>query len=193
MMHRWMAALPANIVYLRDFHGLHYLGGVRSLAADAAGSVASLRSLVQDLGGERLLCFGVSTGGYGALRYGLDLQADAVMSIGGPVNLEPRFVVHLRHRRSGAKLRLRFPDEPLDLRLRHAAAPTPPRVTLVYGEHQWDDRLQAEQLAGAPGVRLRPVAGFELHGVVPEIVRRGELSGLLQDFLADGLAGPFSG
>ncbi len=182
LFHRWMERLGCSVIYLRDFQRAHFLKGVRSLAEDRAGSVKALKSLAAELGARRILCLGNSSGGYGALLYGLELGAEAVLSFSGPSNLEPEFNEHLNRRDSAERLREALPAQPLDLKTLYLTGSTPPRPLIVYGEFSWDDRLHAEHMAEAPAAELISIPGFLGHGTVAEMIRRGEMEALLDRF-----------
>jgi hypothetical protein len=187
MVHRWLTRLDASVVYLRDFQSAHYLGGIRSLGPRPQ-TLTTLRGVADDLGARRLLCLGSSSGGYGSLVYGLELGAEAVLSIGGSVNLEPEFNTYLHNIRTAVELRRRFPGQTLDVRALYLAATLRPRVVLVYGQQHWDDRLQNEHMRNVPGVTLAPVLGYDGHGPIPELMRRGEFAALVESFVAGGSA-----
>ncbi len=178
---RWLGRLGSSIVYLRDFDQTHFMGGIRSLG-DRKATLAALTQIRGELGADRVLCLGNSSGGYGALAYGLDLQAEAALNFVGPVNLEPDFNTYLNRADAAEAMRSQFPDLPLDLRAAYLAAPRRPRSFLVYGEQCWDDRLHAEHMAGVPGAALVPVAGLEGHGSIPELIRQGRFAALLDVF-----------
>ncbi len=182
MMHRWLGGLGASVVYLRDFNGCKYLGGIKSLAADRPASLEALRRIVDQLGGRRILCYGNSAGGFGALDYGLALGADAILCMAGATNLDPDANRFTRSATTARRLRSAFPDATLDLRLSYAAATRPPRTQMVFGEHNWDDRLQAEHLDGLTGVSLHPVDNFAGHAAFVGSLHRNTFDGLLRQF-----------
>jgi hypothetical protein len=183
LIHRWLARAGASLVYLRDFHGLCYLKGVASLGEGLEATTAALRRTLDTLGAKRTVCFGCSGGGYGALRYALELGGDAI-SLGSPVNMEPDFNAHMNHGAVARQLKAAFPDQDLDLRRRIEAAPRRPRSLIVYGERNWNERIHAEHMAGLKDTALYPVTGYSGHATAPELIRRGEFEPMLQGFLA---------
>ena len=95
LFHRWVSALDdVSVVYLRDFDENHFVGGIRSLGSRAE-TVAALQGIASQLGARRIVCLGNSSGGYAAMRYGLDIGAERVANFGGSVNLEPGFNTYL--------------------------------------------------------------------------------------------------
>ena len=182
LINRWLTRTGASLIYLRDFQGHCYLNGVASLGVGLEATAAALRGVLEGLGARRAVCLGGSGGGYGALRYAIELGCDAI-TLGSPVNLEPAFNVYTNYSAFAQQLRAAFPDQELDLRRRIEAAGSPPRALIVYGERNWNERIHAEHMAGAPGAGLYPVAGYSGHTTAAELIRRGELGPMLEDFL----------
>ena len=183
MIHRWLSRCNASLIYLRDFNGLCYLNGIASLGDGLEATTSALRRTLDALGPGRVVCLGNSGGGFGALRYALELGCDAI-SLGSPTNLEPDFNAHMNHGAIAKQLKTAFPDQDLDLRRRIDAAQSRPHALIVYGERNWNERIHAEHMAGLSGVELYPVTGYAKHSTVPELIRRGEFEPMLQDFLA---------
>jgi hypothetical protein len=185
MAHRWFGRVPASLVYMRDLRAMSYMAGIEGLGPDMPTSVEALREVIAELGARRVICYGNSSGGYGALAYGLELGAEAALCMSAPFNLEPAFNTHLRQIQSAQRLKAAFPDRILDLRELYKACSSPPRTYIVYGEHHWDDRLHAEHMRGLPGVSLSVVPGYEGHNTGVEMIRLGQFDALLQDAAGD--------
>ncbi len=186
MLHRWLSRWPVSLIYLRDPVGLGYLAGVESLGPDLGATLQALRRQIDALGAERIVCFGHSIGSYGALRYGLELGAEAVICMAGVINLKPGFNVGLNYGGVAGRAQARFPDEELDLRQLHQSAARPPRTWMVFSEHNWDDRLQAEHMAGLDGVVLTQVDRAKTHNVAVELMRAGRFDGLIDEAIQAG-------
>jgi pimeloyl-ACP methyl ester carboxylesterase len=178
-IHRWLGLIPASLVYLRDFRRLSYLTGLSSLGPDREATLTSLRGIIASLGGRRTVCCGNSGGGFAALHYGLDLGSEAVLGLSGATNLSPDFNMHLRQAVNSARLRRDLPPGLIDLRRLYGTANRPPRALLLYGQNNWDDRLQAEYLSGLPTVTLKAVEDHDEHNVVVELIKRGQFEGFL--------------
>lgn len=142
--HRWAGAMPATLIYLRDFRHRFYLDGIPSLGDGLQGTLEGLRRLLAQLNVRRTFCYGVSVGGFAALYYALALKAHRVLALGAAVNLEPSFNTHLRWAQGARRMNQAFPALTLDLVKQYAATPSTPRALLVYGEYDWDDRVHAE-------------------------------------------------
>ncbi len=158
ILHRWFAPLGVHVVYLRDFRRLNYDHGVPTLAPDYRGTVRALHAVTQEFGTGRILCFGNSLGGYAALRYALDLGAEAVLSFAGPTNLSNSLTTPEFRRRLALA-------EGLDLLPLYRGAARPPRVHLVYGDGCAEDVAQAQNFAGLPTATLAAAAGWPDHNV----------------------------
>jgi hypothetical protein len=180
LMHRWIGRLNASLIYLRDFHHQVYLRGVQSLGPTREATVAELRRIVASLGGRRVVCYGNSAGVFGALRYGLDLDADAVACVGGSINLTPEFNSYLTSEALAQQLAAEFPGAALDPRQWYAAAAAPPQVRIVYGGDYWNDRLHAEYMGSLPCVTLQPLEGFNGHNAITELIARKRFDDLLR-------------
>ncbi len=183
LFQRWLNPLGFHVIYLRDFRRLAYQDGVTPLGEGLAPTVEALRGMAHELEVRRVMCVGVSAGGYGALSYAGALGAERVLAFSPATNLDPAFNTYLRWSEGSALLSRRFPGGEFDLRPRLAAQGGRPGATIVYGAQCWDDRFHAEHLAGLPGVELRPIDGFRGHMSAAELVHRGEFGALLQDVL----------
>ena len=181
MVHRWLGRLPVSLVYLRDLVDAsefsYYLGGIASLGKDRDATLIELRRLVSALGGRRIVCYSNSGGVFGALHYGLDLKAEAVLCLGGATNLSVKFD-------SGRRMNGALPK--VDLRRAYSTAERPPRARIVYAEHHWDDRIQAEYMSGVPAVTLHALSRATGHNVMRYLVKRREYDDHLDWLVSQG-------
>ncbi len=184
MFQRWINPLKHHVVYLRDYRHLAYQDGVPSIGDSFEATVQALKRMAGQVGARRVLCAGMSAGGYGALSYARALEAERVLAFSPATNLDPEFNTFLTWCEASAVLQARFPERSFDLRPRLLAAGGPPPATIVYGRQCWDDHFHAEHVADLPGVRLWPIDGFSGHQSPSELVRRGELGAVLQTLAA---------
>lgn len=181
---RHLAAFGVSAVYLKDHRRLMYLKGIRSLG-DYEQTVAALRELQSRLGGKRLLTLGVREGGYAAVRYGVELGADRIISFEAVTGKS-------QARSGGSKPFLNMismpvlsaiPEGQRDLRSFLVRRPNHSAVEFVYGEQMTMAQAHAERLSDLPGVSLRPLAGIKKQ-VLRTLARRPDfrdtLHGLLQ-------------
>jgi hypothetical protein len=173
LIHRWFGTLRVHVIYLRDYQGFNYDRGIQALASDLPGTLQKLRSAIADLGSRRVVCYGNSLGGYGALRYGLELRSEAVLSFAGPTNLAPDFL-DTRWRQQG------HVSPGLNLRPLYEAANDPPRAHLVYAEHHASDRAQAGNFAGLPTVSVETVPDAADHDVFLHVLFEGRFESLIR-------------
>jgi hypothetical protein len=172
LIHRWFGLLNAHVVYLRDYSRNNYDNGIGAFASDLGGTLRGLRDLIANLGVNRVVCYGSSLGGYGALRYGLELQAEAVLSFAGPTNLHPSF--------DESMLRQLEMSPGINLRPLYERAVYTPRVHLVYSEHHTADRDHALNLAGLRNVTLEMVRGGTSHDVFLHTLFNGRYEPLIR-------------
>lgn len=177
-LHRVLRGCGAHLIYLRDFGHSYYLAGDPELGiADYGGMLAMLREQAAGLGATRLACLGNSAGGYAALRYALDLGAEAALAFSMHTNPE------MMHDRQVAPafnaIVQRNPGVEFDLARAYARASRTPRVILCCGADHQMDRREAERMRGLPGVRLVAAEGLASHGAIRWFLRQGELPGLV--------------
>lgn len=189
VVHRWTGRLNASLIYLRDFRKRFYLEGIAELGKGRSAAIDGLRKIVASLGGKRIACYGNSSGVFGALHYGLDLDAYAVLCLGGAVNLDPKFNAYSSYEERCRQLRAALPDAALDLRALYESASRMPAVRMIYGAEHWNDRLHAEYMGVLPCVTLQAVENFGEHNVVVELIRRQQFEAVLRWLVPDPAAG----
>jgi pimeloyl-ACP methyl ester carboxylesterase len=185
-VHEWLGRLPVSLIYIKDFRDLYGALGYTALGHDRASSVVALRQLARDLGGKRIYALGVSLGGYAALYYGLQVGAEAVLSLCGATDLTPDFnEVFEPASPFHSNLLVQAPDYARNLQDVYAAAKRRPRVLMVFSTGHVRDRKHAEQMAALPDVELVPIGDSSLHNVLQPLIRRGQFFPLLSRLLED--------
>lgn len=174
VIHRWFGQAGFHVVYLRDRRDTAFCGGIAPLGRDRSETAGALGRIADGLGAERRVCYGNSSGGFGALLYGLDLSASAVLAVGAATDMTAAAI----DARVGNRIRV-APGP--DLRALYLAAPRRPRVTLCYGEENAEDAHSARHLDGVPGVHLAGIPSYDGHDLVAELIRRGRFGCLLSD------------
>ena len=177
LVHRFLAAFPVNIVYLRDETACLSLAGNRAFGEDYGACVAGIRALCEARGWRDAWALGLSSGGFPALRYGLDLGLRGVLSFSGPTDLTPGPGLAKRHPDERA-LAEKAPHMAVDLLPLMRAAARRPRMLLCYGEGNAYDAAQAQRFAGLAETELVPFAGFAGHSTFMEAGRLGQLRAL---------------
>ena len=177
-----LADLPLNVVYLRDPHGRAYLNGIPGLGPDAKASFDALGRLVAGLDGERIITLGSSAAGHAALRAGLAIGADRVISLAGLVTPDQAGQGEAQHNRNALD-ELFGPDlGALDLRPGLEARPDT-RLSLVFGDAYGPDVARSAAVAGLGNVDLHPMAGVSTHHCAIAAISDGTLIGLLRQGL----------
>jgi tetratricopeptide (TPR) repeat protein len=185
LFHRILRPAGVNIIYLRDLENLMFLGGVVGLG-DIDQTIAALRQRAIELGTDRLLVIGNSSGSAGALRYGLALGAEAILALGPRLNVprDEQLLAHqLARKRAAPPARQQFLRNVGDL---YRAAPSKPRVTLIYGDRCLADVDDARDLEGVDGVIHAPVTGFDAHACAGMLLAAGLLAPILRNFVEHG-------
>ncbi len=180
-MHRILRGFGCHLVYVRDFSASYYLAGDPARGLDYDGLVNEVREAARSLGASRLFCIGNSAGAYGAMRFALDLGAEAALGFATPTN--PADLPVMRAAMARHHQKLATAGRSADLRQLFAASPSPPRAILCYGADHDGDREQAELMAGLPTVRLLPSPGIATHNVIARHLRDGSFQAMVAAML----------
>lgn len=177
-LHRMLRGLGCHVVYLADVAEGFYLRGPDWRDPDEL--LARLRAVIADLGATRIYCLGQCSGAYGALRYGLDLGAEAILAF-SPMTTPTTTAA------PGTRARLRqlaaeLPGLEPDLDRHYARATAIPRVTITCGAAHKRDLEQARRLQHLPGVRLIELPAAE-HNSIRWLIAKGRLLPLLHELL----------
>jgi tetratricopeptide (TPR) repeat protein len=158
---RFMAPLPVSVIYLKDFDRLRYLGGIRSLAATYEGALAALRRIIAGLGAHRVLVLGACNGGSAAIRYGIELGAERIVSFAAATRLAPEAPTRLRQKQNFMRQRLSeaVPDGLPDLRPFLESHGHLERIAYFYYANDPREAADAHHLAELPGIRFHPNPG----------------------------------
>lgn len=153
-----------------------HLDGSSELGDDFTETIHALKKILSKLQTKRLFTFGISAGGFGAMRYGLHLNAEAVLCFSPPV-----FVFHPEEVRAKAFLKRlsgKFKQHEVDIRKDFAQFQNSDMQTFVYyGEANSADRIQAELLTSIKNVELRALKNYEHHASIHKVMTE---YGLLQ-------------
>jgi len=126
--------------------------------------------------------FGHSAGGYGALHFGVDRQAERILALSCVTNVSPEFAAESGDPRAKVVARRIGRSAPKTLQSfkhRFNGEQSIPPIDLVYSQGSMYDRIHAEHLGDAPGVTLHPIQGVERHSLFTYLHARGALEGHL--------------
>ncbi|HEY2136200.1 MAG TPA: hypothetical protein VGH49_09945 [Xanthobacteraceae bacterium] len=178
--------LGQHLVFLRDARPHYYMDGIQGLRSGYENSLEDLRALCTSMGQLPIYCIGNSMGGFGALRYGLDLGAAAVLAFSTGTSLGANIDTSSSpppdevwaNRQMGAKA--------IDLKPLLAGRADIPRLTLYHGALNHRDARHAARLADLPGARVIALPDFAGHGTMAHLIAERKLGGVVAEFLADG-------
>jgi hypothetical protein len=175
--------LGQPLVFLKDARPRFFMDGIDGLRAGYENSLEDLRALCASMGGLPIYCIGDSMGGFGALRYGLDLGAEAVLGLSARTTL-------------AANLDSSAADEvwashymgahAIDLEPLFAASTAIPRLTLYHGALNGRDARHAQRLADLPGARVIALADYGEHDTQAHLIAQRKLEAVYAEFLAHG-------
>ncbi|MBX7248141.1 MAG: hypothetical protein K1X35_03725 [Caulobacteraceae bacterium] len=178
---RYLAELDLTSIFLRDQRRFGFFKGVSSLG-DYDESIAGLRRILDDVGAEQVFTLGNSAGGIGAVSYGLELGARAVLGFSAPVALlDSTDQIDRRTAVFNQRLKTNVPVPLRDFRTRLEEAEGDTEVHLYYGEEMPEDRYHAAFLEGVRNVRLHPLSGLAGHGALFNMAQSGKLRSLFRD------------
>lgn len=180
LMQRILEPLGVNVIYLFDPADSFYLGGIGGRWSGLDATLELLRRLCAGFGTQRLYCLGQSTGGYGALRYGLELDAHAILAF-SPMIWQARRPRPLE--RIARALGRPAGEEEVDLRRLYRSRPRHPPATIVCGGGNTADLRSAAELSDLPGIDHRILPDVADHAVITTLLRTGALRPMLAEFL----------
>jgi tetratricopeptide (TPR) repeat protein len=182
---RYLATLDFTAIYLKDFRRLRYLLGIQSLSSDYPGTIAELRDMLGRLGVKRVCTMGNCEGGFAAIRYGVELGADRIVTFGAPTFSPPDSMARIERGRNFMRKRLdtQVPSEMTDIRPFLEARQHGAQIECFFEEENPGDRIHALRLSGLPGVRLRPQPGLNHRMVRRLILSNEDFSGMLANLL----------
>jgi tetratricopeptide (TPR) repeat protein len=190
---RYLATLEITAIYLKDFRRLRFLLGIQSLGDDYPGTLSALREFLRREGVKRVCTIGNCDGGFAAIRYGVELGADRIVTFGAPTHRPQDALSRIEQARNFMHQRLaaKAPQEMMDLKPFLEGREHSSQIELFYEAEDARDRVQALHLAGLPGVTLHPQPGLSNHYLLRELALRSrDFRGMLSRLL--GLAPPES-
>jgi tetratricopeptide (TPR) repeat protein len=164
---RYLATLNLTAIYLKDFKRLRYLLGIESLSADYQGTLSALRDMLSRLGAKRLCTMGNCEGGFAAIRYGVELGADRIVTFGAPTYSPDDELTKLEQARNFMRNRLaaKVPADMVDLKPFLATREYKAQIEFFYENEDPRDCIHASHLSGLPGVTLHSQPGLN-HGML---------------------------
>lgn len=180
-----LSGTTARRVFVRDLNQSWYQEGVRGVSTALDATTAALRALVTESGAHRIVTLGVSAGGFAAIYFGCQLDADFVLAF-GPQTFTSRRLRRWHRDRRWAEEIARIDDlDPVttcrDLkpivaaRARNGRTP----IEIHYGRRSRVDRAHARRLRQFANVSLiehdaghNPAKALKDTGKLDAILRR---------------------
>lgn len=175
---------PAHVIYLHDSLHAAFLVPAPEIGGSAAGLIALVRGLADDLGGAPLITLGTSSGGFAAMLHGPALGAAGIIAYSGQTimhSAQDRPAEVAQH--GGLAYLARIPLAQRDVLPALAACPDLP-VWHVAGEGHGNDLLHQRRLAGLPQVRCLIQPGMATHNTMLPAVLSGRFDALLSEAIA---------
>ncbi|OAN78199.1 hypothetical protein A8B82_10675 [Sulfitobacter sp. EhC04] len=179
-----LADLPAHIIYLRDPHGQIFLKGVPELGADETAMQTALASLIADLGAGKVVAIGGSAAGYAALRTGLAIDADTVISLAGFVTPSAADAQDADHARRGMAEIFGTDLDAFDLRPQLRSHPKL-QLTQVVGGSYAPDMKRLRAIDEVQNARTIILDGIDTHHIALPAITDGTLKRLLNEALSE--------
>ncbi|MGP0070939.1 MAG: tetratricopeptide repeat protein, partial [Bryobacteraceae bacterium] len=187
LLHKILRKTGVSIVYCRDLQQEWYTQGVVGLGDDFQSTVDGFRALAKQHGAKRILIVGSCVGCYAALRFGLSLNAQAVLGLGPKIGtVDDILQPHERTRLTG--IRERLPPGYKTIHVLYHETAALPKVDLVFGEHFTVDACGLSSLADVPGITITGIPDSD--DPVKDLLVRGLLEPLLREFVAKGTVSP---
>jgi hypothetical protein len=176
-----LCAMNASCIYLYDDRLLNYFLGVRQLGADVRESDDALRTMLRQLGAERVFTIGYSGGGFHAIRCALSLNADGAVAFSPFTTFLERDYIHDGRGQSIVRRARRLaPEELIDLiPLLKQHEPTLKLVSF-YGGAMQQDVWHSQRLNGLKGACTIPINGETSHDVLSSLIASGIFDKLFQ-------------
>lgn len=181
----FLAAVNITAIYLKDFNRLRFLSGIQSLHASYEGTIANLKEMLQHLGIKHTYTIGNCDGGFAAIRYGIELDAKRIITFGAPTHSPAGPMSKIEHARNFMSHRLaaKVPAEMMDLKAFLEGRRYSTRIDLFYEHQDERDGMQAQHLAGLPGVHLNPQPGLSNHYMLRQMaLKQSNFRGMLEGF-----------
>lgn len=172
-----------SAVLIKDLNNTWYTGGIPGAGANFTEVVTFLREICQNY--KRVMVIGDSMAGYGALLYGMHINADKIIALSPQTTVsyaenmmmgDTRFV-------NWFKLIRDFPEDAKNLRegMRNSGARS---VDVFVSTNDRQDVPHARNLEGIEGVNVTYIDAFD-HWMTSQFKRYGILREIVSSFLFD--------
>ena len=184
LLDAYLATLNISVIYLRDNTRLLFNDGIESVADSYEGTLEIIKQRIKELGAKKIICFGNSGGGFAAIRYGIDLNAEKIIGINGVTNVCRDFMIADGRAKIVINRMQKYPEKYKNLKLYIEENPEyTGSITMYYSELVGHDKLQTLNLEGVAGVELRPIVGNGSHDLLGDLEEKGQLMEFLSEMI----------
>lgn len=184
LLDAYLATLNVSVIYLRDNTRLLFNDGIESVSDTYEGTLEIIKQRIKELGAKKIICFGNSGGGFAAIRYGIDLNAEKIIGINGVTNVCRDFMIADGRAKIVINRMQKYPEKYKNLRLYIEENPEyTGTITMYYSELVGHDKLQTLNLEGVEGVELRPIVGNGSHDLLGDLEGKGQLMEFLSEMI----------
>jgi hypothetical protein len=171
---QFLRGFDAHIFMMRDSRRLLYMDGLVGVGQGVDAAAARLLTIARDLGAKRFFTIGNCGGSYASLRYGLQMDAEAVLCFAPRTDYSGALPLPDVDAAEVARLDRLLSHERRDMRQVYERAGRYPRVEIFFGEGNDLDSAHARHFDGLLGVRSVGVVGASGRYIVPRLFRTGE-------------------
>ncbi len=176
-----------TVVYLQDVRNCGYVFGLEAFGDGYTRTLEGMRRLIASLDSPEVFVIGSSSGGWGALRYALDLNATRVLGISPSTDLpqmeELRAETAAKSGLPESEATAAFPPGSFDLLTLYGDAARPPELILAFGGAHETDRDASRRMGALPKVTLHEAPDYDRHDVMAELIANGSFAGLVAALL----------
>jgi hypothetical protein len=175
ILHRWFAARPAHMLYLRDRSGRFYGEGIDVLGESWEAMREAVRSLAGLLSADEVIILCNSAAGIPGLRLGMQLGAKRVAAF----SATPHGAGRPAGPRGTPEQRMHALDRDMPLLRDDRRAGPGAEMLIVHAADNRQDTAIAEKLAADLDLRLLRLPGRNRHNTILEAMREGVLGDIL--------------
>jgi hypothetical protein len=180
-----LALRDHHVIFLRDTTRCFSLCELPRVGPDFHTNIARIKHILITLKAKNVFCAGESAGGFAALKFALELEANGVLGCGVPITINMEELnATFEMFPMLEPLYNKDPSMATNMAQEYAARKKYPRMLLVYGEKHRRDASFAQMAALLPGVKLMPIPDVVAHTAFQSAALTPLLPTLLQQLFA---------
>ncbi len=183
VLYHYLRKLNVRVLYLHDHSGAMFLNGLSSVASGYNSLIAMLKETRENLGIRQCFVMAFSAGGFVGLKAAADINADGYLGFGVRTDLSDGTELPRSRYVDWAVKQCSQPELLINLRSYLEGRDYPRRIEIISAEGAKHDVAHAENLRGLPNVRLKYLANYNHHNVMPGLIARGMLGDVFTSFV----------